>query len=39
MAIRAIEAVLLELDGDHLLNTICGVIAVLVRTHFQGGLL
>jgi len=33
-ALRAIETVLLDLDGDQILNTICGVIAVLMRTHF-----
>ena len=32
--IGAIKGVLLDVDGNHLLSTICGVIAFLVRAHF-----
>jgi hypothetical protein len=33
-ATGAIETVLLDLDGDQILNTIRGVIAGLMRAHF-----
>jgi hypothetical protein len=38
-AIGYTAAVLPGLDGDHILNTVCGVIAVLVRAHSEVGLL